>query len=155
MSIYHQNDNNLKYTAGWTCKYVRPVLHIKAAALAMSAVLFLTSCGNAPVSQADPAADTPVADENAAETAETETADAETTEAETAVPERADPDPGNAVVSEVYVERIPGLPEDFIDGMDISSVIAEEKSAYNTLTDPATPWISLNSSPNRVLIPSG
>nr|MCR5179561.1 hypothetical protein [Lachnospiraceae bacterium] len=146
MSIYHQNDNNLKYTAGWTCKYARPVLHIKAAALAMSAVLFLTSCGNAPVSQADPAADTPadtpVADESAdetaetetadaetteAETTETETADAETTEAETAVPERADPDPGNAVVSEVYVERIPGLPEDFIDGMDISSVIAEEK----------------------------
>nr|MCR5178129.1 glycosyl hydrolase 53 family protein [Lachnospiraceae bacterium] len=59
--------------------------------------------------------------------------------AETAVPERADPDPGNAVVSEVYVERIPGLPEDFIDGMDISSVIAEEKSGVQYLDRSGNP----------------
>ena len=67
MSIYHKDHHNPADAAGWTCKNARPVLHIKAAALAMSAVFFLTSCGSAPVSQAD-SADPPAQNTEADET---------------------------------------------------------------------------------------
>ncbi len=146
---------NMNHKAGWTFSHVRPALLVREAAVILSAALVLSSCGSEAVPVPEntdspeisaPAGTEASADETQApaDAADTEvpddTAGTETPEdapsseePETTAPEPVEPIAGYAVVSDVYVERIEGLPDDFIDGMDISSVIAEENSGVQYL----------------------
>lgn len=97
-------------------------LHTKLLALCISASLCVTACGagNSDPGSAEPAAGTQVSTQ--AETQETGT------EPQTAEPATEAATPSDQETAGIFVEPVEGIPDDFIRGMDASSVLVEEKS---------------------------
>ncbi|MBD5458132.1 MAG: cellulase family glycosylhydrolase [Lachnospiraceae bacterium] len=108
------------------------------AVMTVCALFGLSGCGNTPGRENEPAV--PVENVSEEPAAPAENVSEETKETQTAEPEgpaSKEVWPADAVIYElpagaeeagVYVEPIADLPEDFIRGVDISSVLVEEKS---------------------------